>query len=172
MPREFIIAPTRFTARLESIKPVVWQSQQHDLMYSVPGRPKGADRSSDFTVSSFVQMTFNKPLPAICLLSVRGAPVLSYAGITGVQQDAPLAVNILSVPGTTIGLTGAFYYGPPLPEYGSSFQTIQFPAGRILGNLGQSVLFQAAFLAEPPEGEQFLDIDVTFRGALVSSDPI
>jgi hypothetical protein len=172
MPREFIIPSTRFTARLADRKPVVWQSPQHDLMYPIKGAPKGSDRSSDFTVSSFVQMTFNKPLPPVCLLSVRGASVLSYAGITGAQQDTPLAVNILSVPGTAIGLTGDFYFGPPLPEYGSSFQTIQFPVGRTSGNLGQSVLFQAVFVVEPPLGQSFVDIDVTFRGALLSSDPV
>jgi hypothetical protein len=172
MPREFIIAPTRFTARLERDKPQAWQSQQHDLMYSVAGRPRGADRSSDFTVSSFVQMTFNKPLPQVCLLSVRGAPVLSYAGITGAQQDLPPAVNILSQQGVFLAFDGTIYYGPPLPQYGSSFQTIQFPAGRTFGNLGQSVLFQAVFVAVPPEGERYVDIDVTFRGALLSSDPV
>lgn len=172
MPREFIIAPTRFTARLEAGKPVAWQSQQHDLMYSVAGRPKGADRSSDFTVSSFVQMTFNKALPQVCLLSVRGASVLTYAGVTGAQQDLPPAVNILSVQGTFLAFDGTTYYGPPLPQYGSSFQVIQFPAGRTLGNLGQSVLYQVVFVATPPRGERFVDIDVTFRGALVSSDPV
>jgi hypothetical protein len=81
-------------------------------------------------------------------------------------------VNILSQQGVFLAFDGTIYYGPPLPQYGSSFQTIQFPAGRTFGNLGQSVLFQAVFVAVPPEGERYVDIDVTFRGALLSSDPV
>ena len=171
MPREFIITPTRFQALVDENQTAVWDSLQHDLMYSVAGRPKGADRSSDFTVSSFVQMRFNKPLTPGWVLSVRGAPALTYAGIGGIERDPPPSINMLSVPGF-FAFGQDVYFGPPLPQYGSSFQIINFPAGKVLGNLGQSVLFRAAFWPRRVAGPVRCEIDVTFTGALVSSDPI
>jgi hypothetical protein len=139
-------------------------------MYSVAGRPKGSDRSSDFTVSSYVRMTFNKPLHRTARLSARGAPTLTYAGTGGYANDPPPPVNIYGQQGTFIG-PSAVYYGPPLPQYGSSFQNIDFLSGRVLGNLGQAVFFQVVFVGGDARS-RFLDIDVTFRGALLSSDPV
>jgi hypothetical protein len=170
MPHELLIPPTKFTGRLDSTRsPIVWRSEQHNLMYPRPFAPVGSDRSVQFTVNGFLQMTFNKPLPPDAFITIQGSPVLSYGGQGG-YQDAERPIDMAGSQGTFI-FGSTVFHGPPLPDYGSSFQIIQFPQSQRLGNLGQSAYYQVTF-----EGvailTPYIDIDVTFRGALVSSDPI
>lgn len=166
MPREYLIQPTRFTATVpprpafgNAYAPVVWVSPVHTLMYSRAGAPAGSDRSADFTVNGFLQLIFNKPLPAGAAgeLTITASLISSYNGAGGPVGEPSIVV----------------YSGlkPSDPLYGVNSRIINFRQSQLVGNLGQTVYYQVTFGATaggiPPT-----PIDVTFRGALVSSDPI
>ena len=164
MPREYLIQPTRFAATIpprpafgNAYAPVVWVSPAHTLMYSRPGTPAGSDRSVDFTVNGFLQLVFNTPLPAGVELDITASVISSYNGTSN-----PVGQK------STVLFTGL---KPSNPIYGVSPRTINFRQSHFVGNLGQIVYYLVTFGATASRVPQ-LPIDVTFRGALVSSDPI
>ena len=156
------IPNTRFTARVSSSSPVAfWNSERLDLKYPYAGRPAGSDRGSDYSVNSFLRCSFNKPLPNIVFSTYYGL-VVGSVGASGSQEQQPL-------------LYSKFFLGPPAfdsPFYTLSPlspQVINFPVGNAIANLGQSAWIQVGFqcgLGALP----FLDIDVTFKGVIVSGD--
>lgn len=164
MPREYLIQPTRFVATVpprpafgNTYAPVVWLSPVHTLMYSRPDTPVGSDRSVDFTVNGFLQFTLNKPLPVGIELDITATAVSSYNG-TGSPVGQPSFV-------VYTGLK------PTDPIYGVSPRIVNFRQSHFVGNLGQIVYYQVTVGQTAGGGPDVL-FDATFRGALVSSDPI
>jgi hypothetical protein len=166
MPREYLIQPTRFAATIpprpafgNAYAPVVWVSPAHTLMYSRPGTPAGSDRSVDFTVNGFLQLVFNTPLPSggAGELNITASVISSYNGTSNpVGQKSDVFFTGLK---------------PSDSIYGVSPRTINFRQSHFVGNLGQIVYYLVTFGATAG-GVPPTPIDVTFRGALVSSDPI
>lgn len=180
MPRDFIIQPTRFQGALPSNVDadtlggtlLTWDSPVHDLKQVYPGRAKGADRATDFTVNAYLQVRFNKPLGDVAL-RVLAAPVIGMSGVAGAPRPAT-SVNILGFPGTVtvvLAFQSLTFDGPPLPDYGSSFQVVNLPVTQIVSNLGQSISYRVAFSRYDLFPDPFV-LDATITGAFVSSDPL
>jgi hypothetical protein len=168
MSKEFLIQNVRFQARIAPGAVAYWRSDQHTLLYPYEDVPVGSDREPQYTVNAFMRMTFNKPNTG--LLYVTGAAKATYAGISGVD-DGTSALGMLPVPGYVNTIKGD-YYGPPAPIYGSSFRVVDFQQSSLTGNLGQSVYYEVSFYNDD-SSEAYtgpIDLDVTFKGALVSSD--
>jgi hypothetical protein len=174
MPREFLIPPTRFREviyqRQGQLPPVaVWQSPLHTLKYSVPGLPPGSDRSSDFTVNGFLRMQANPDMifPTIGGIRVAAGLVNTYAGGGG------SAAQIGATFPTQIVLSAGQFVNPLiLPFYNlspGSPRLTNFPQFQSFGSLGDAAYLSVSFASE---GAGNLLIDVTFEGAIVSSDPI
>lgn len=181
MPRDFIIQPTRFQGVLPSnvdapalgATLLTWTSLVHDLKQTYPGRPPGSDRATDVTVNAYLRMTFNKPI-GNAALRILAAPVVGMSGVGGAPAPGAVSVNVLGVPGTVtvvLAFQSFTFYGPPLPEVGSSFQVISFPVAQTIANLGQSVSYRVAFARYDLNPDPLL-IDATFTGSFVSSDPL
>lgn len=180
MPRDFIIQPSHFQGVLPSnvgapalgATLLTWTAPTHDLKQVYPGREKGADRATDFTVNAYLRITFNKPIGEVGLRII-AAPMVTMSGV----DAAPLpvvTVNVLGVPGTVtvvLAFQSLTFFGPPLPQYGSSFQVISLPAYQFVANLGQSVSYRIAFARYDLFPDPLL-LDATMTGAFVSSDPI
>jgi hypothetical protein len=166
MPRELLIPPTRFKTLMplssgdRGLGTLVWESEQHTLKYSYPNRPLGSDRATDFTVNGFLNMTYNVPVVG---LRVRACLARAYAGAGGAATE-PVAI-LSTVVGQPDPASVPYTLAPLAP------QIVQFPQIQAFGNLGQSLYFRVVFTRvaglNAPQ-----PIDVTFRGALVSSDPI
>ncbi len=172
MSKEFLIQNARFRTRIAPGEAVTWKSDQHTLLYPQPGLPAGSDREPQFTVNAFMRMVFNKPNTG--LLQVNGGAVAGYAGF-GAVLGTPSSLNMLPVPGTFLAFDGGLYSGPPPAIFGSSFRTVNFIQSSLTANLGQSVFYEVSFYnANPRRGPPPLsgpiEIDVTFTGALVSSE--
>jgi hypothetical protein len=175
MPRELIIPPTRFRDVIypqqqgQLLPVVVWQSPLHTLKYSVPGLPPGSDRSSDFTVNGFLRMQANPDMvfPSIGGIRVVAGLVNTYAGGGGA------AAQFGATPATQIVLsTGQFVNPLILPFYNlspASPRLTNFPQFQSFGSLGDAAYLLVSFGSDGAGG---LLIDVTFEGAIVSSDPI
>ena len=169
MSKEFLIPNARFRTTSAPGEAVTWKSDQHTLLYPQPGLPAGSDREPQFTVNAFMRMVFNKPNTG--LLQVNGGAVAGYAGF-GAVLGTPSSLNMLPVPGFfTAGVIA--YSGPPSAIFGSSFRTINFIQSSLTANLGQSVFYEVSFYNGNPDsgpGSGPIEIDVTFTGALVSSE--
>ena len=176
MPRELIIPPTRFREVIYPPRAVnqpspsaVWQSPLHTLKYSVPGLPPGSDRSSDFTVNGFLRMQANPEMsfPFIGGIGVRAGLVNTYAGGGGT------AAQIGTTPATAILLTTGQFANPVTqPFYNlspASPRLTNFPQFQSFGSLGDAAYLLVSFMSD---GAGAVLIDVTFEGAIVSSDPI
>jgi hypothetical protein len=166
MPRELLIQPTRFTGTLplssadRGLGTLVWQSENHTLKYPYSNLPPGSDRATEFTVNGFLRLTYNVPVYGV---TVRACLVRSYAGGGG-SATKPVAI-FSTVVGQPDPASVPYTLAPLEP------QVITFPQIQAIGNLGQSMHFRVTFTRvfglNAPQ-----PIDVTFRGALVSSDPI
>lgn len=139
---------------------LVWESERHTLKYPYPNLPPGSDRATDFTVNGFLRMTYNVPVAG---LRVRACLVRSYAG-TGASATEPVSI-LSTVIGQPDPASVPYTLAPIAP------QIVEFPQLQAVGNLGQSIHFRVVFTRvvglNAPQ-----PIDVTFRGALLSSDPI
>lgn len=175
MPRELLIPQTRFREIIyprrqgQPLPVVVWQSPQHTLKYSVPGLPPGSDRSSDFTVNGFLRMNANPDMviPQIGGIRVRAGLISTYAGGGGAAAQIGSGPNqsLLLSSGQLANLfIGPFYNLSP-----SSPRLTNFPQFQSFGNLGDTAYLLVSFDSEFTGGTL---IDVTFEGAIVSSDPI
>jgi hypothetical protein len=169
MSKEFLIQNARFRTRIAPGEAVTWKSDQHTLLYPQPGLPPGSDRTPQFTVNAYMRMVFNKPNTG--LLQVNGGAVAGYAGL-GAVLGTPSSMNLLPGPGTFV-FGASVYSGPPAPIFGSSFRTINFIQSSLPANLGQSIFYEVSFYNGNPDsgpGSGPIEIDVTFTGALVSSE--
>lgn len=177
MPRDFIIQPTHFQGVLPPNVDgpptlLTWTAPTHDLKQVYPGRPPGSDRATDFTVNAYLRITFNKPIGEAGLRII-AAPMVTMSGVQASPLPA-ISVNMLGFPGTVVSVVGGgvlTFFGPPLPEYGSSFQVISLPAYQFVANLGQSVSYRITF-ARYDLFRRPLLLDATMTGAFVSSDPV
>lgn len=180
MPRDFIIQPSRFQGVLPSNADaselggttLTWVAPTHDLKQVYPGRPPGSDRATDFTVNAYLRITFNKPI-GDAALRIIAAPMVTMSGVQASPLPA-ISVNALGFPGTVtvvLASQSLTFFGPPLPEVGSSFQVISLPAYQFVANLGQSVSYRITFARYDLFRDPLL-LDATMTGAFVSSDPI
>lgn len=181
MPRVLTIPPTRFQGALPAnvggVDPgenlLTWTSITHDLKQTYPGRLPGSDRATDVTVNAYLRLTFNAPL-GNAALRILAAPVVTMSGVAGPPAPGAVSVNVLGYAGTTTIIVGGStltFNGPPLPQYGSSFQVISFPVAQTIANLGQSVSYRVAFARYDGFPDPLL-LDATFAGSFVSSDPL
>jgi hypothetical protein len=165
MPRAFNITRSRFTARTAAPAgnfTATWESERHELLYPAPYRPVGSDRAVDVTVNGFLRMTFNKPIPAGENLLLYGGLVTAYANGGGVVS-APTEIDIS--------------FSAPKPQAlvyticPNAAQVVNFPAFQTRANLGQ-VAFLRVTLQWGKNWGVDNPLDVTFQGAILSSDPL
>ena len=165
MPRAFNITRSRFTARTAAPAgnfKATWESERHELLYPVSYLPAGSDRAVDVNVSGFLRMTFNKPIPAGENLLLYGGLVTSYANGSGVVFN-PTEIDIS--------------FSAPKPQAlvyticPNAAQVVNFPAFSTRANLGQ-VAFLRVTLQWGRNWGVDNPLDVTFQGAILSSDPL
>lgn len=159
MPRELIIPPTRFRAAMTPNSPIaVWESERITLMYPYANRPVGSDRAVEFTVNGFLRMVYNTPVPIGGILEILPSLDTTYAGGAGAANEPPTPITTSTVQPSiaSIGYTLA----PIAP------QVVTFPQFQNTANLGQTAFLRVVF----KWGRGIAPIDVTFTGAIVSSD--
>ena len=160
MPRELLIQRSRFSAP-KAYDGAVWESERHELLYPSRSRPVGSDRAVDVLVGGFLRMTFNKPIPS-------GQGLLLYGGLVTAGSNGSGAV---SNP-TEIDLSFTVFK-PQALAYAicpNAAQIVTFPAFSTRANLGQVAFLRVSFRWDKGWGAN--PLDVTFQGAIVSSDPI
>jgi hypothetical protein len=159
-----------------------WESDRITLK-----RPSGAangDRVSIRYVNSFIQFKLNKPIPTTSDLRVYGGLIASYNAIQALVTTSnfsnvsllgtddiippPLIVVIPGFPDPTDPLLDPpASFGPPAPDFGSTYNVITLLQNQTFSNLGQNAFYRLSFAGG---GADPFPLDVTIWGAIVASD--
>ena len=174
MISEFLITNNRYYDSLNSENRLftAWESSKFTLRGasdSPGGQPK-----THTTVTSFMQMKLNKPLPPGIDIQVYGGLIGAYSVVQSVQGVS--YPNFQTSPGITPttdqvvgGLAQVVFFGPPAPAYGSDFNLITFEQTNTFSNAAPVAFYRVTFKLQTVTAES-IPIDVTFNGAIIAAD--